>query len=199
MLFHLDRLVLALRLFPERLLRHAPQLVPCVGDRLQRAVLRVRAARLEGHHERLSGGVHDRVGDQEAGAIEARDDFQAHARPRFRAGLPPLVLGAARRRQQRIEVRFGIGDAERQSERRLLRADVPDGAGLGQRKALAEQRVEGGLAGLGRALAVVLGTGRFRIRAPVAALADGLHRAVERRAVAFEQGMGQGKLLRNFP
>ena len=90
---------------------------------------------------------------------------------------------------------FGIRDAERHAERRLLRADVADGAGLRQRKALAEQRVERGLAGLRRAFAIILGAGRLRKRAPVAALADGLHRAVEHGAVAFEQGVGQGELL----
>ena len=65
-------------------------------------------------------------------------------------------------------------------------ADVADGGRLRQRKALAEERVERRLAGLGRAFAVDLGARRLRKGAPVAALGDRLHRALEQCAMTFE-------------
>ena len=47
-----------------------------VSDRLERPVLRVRAAGLERHHERLPAGVHDRVRDLEAAGVDPVDDLR---------------------------------------------------------------------------------------------------------------------------
>ena len=63
-----QRLALALRLLPARRAAACAHLLPRVGDRLEPAILRVRPAGLERHHEGLPGRVHDRVGDQERSA-----------------------------------------------------------------------------------------------------------------------------------
>ena len=135
------------------------------------------------------GRVHHRVGDLEARLVDADEDFEADAGPRLRTRLLPLVVRPADRGEQAVDVGLRIGDAERDAERRALAADVADGRWLRQRKALAEQRVERGLARFRRAFAVDLGTRRLGKRAPVAALVDRLHRALEQRAMAFEKGM----------
>ena len=106
------------------------------------------------------------------------------------ARQPACGLGDAG--EQRVEVRLRVRDAEVDAVGRALAADGADGARLRQRERLAEQRVEGRLAGLGGAFAVDLGAGRFGIRAPVAALGDGLQRAVDGRAVLFEHGVRHG-------
>ncbi len=62
-LAHFERLVLALGLFPVRFGGYMRHLFPGAGDGFQGAVLGVRATSLEGHNERLAGGVHDGVGD----------------------------------------------------------------------------------------------------------------------------------------
>jgi hypothetical protein len=159
----------------------------------------MRPAGLERHQERLSRRVHDGVGDLEAGLVEARENFQTYPGPCLGAGLLPLVLRAPDRREQAVDVGLGVRHAHRHAERRFLAGDVAHGRGLRQRKALAEQRIERRLAGFRRAFAIDLGTGRFRIRAPVAALADGLHRALERGAMAFEKGMRHESFLRYLP
>ena len=153
----------------------------------------MRAARLERHQERLPGGVHHRVGDEEALLVDPVQDFEADADPGFGSRAAPAGRGLPDRREQRVEVGLRVRDAERETVRRALAADRADGARLVQRERLVAQRVEGGLAGLGGALAVDLGARRFGIRAPVAALGDGDERALERGAVAFEQRVGHGQ------
>jgi hypothetical protein len=72
---HAQRRALALRLLPQHG-RGVPLLLgQRVGDRLEPAVLRVRAAGLEGHDERLAGGVHDRVRHLEAAGVDPREDL----------------------------------------------------------------------------------------------------------------------------
>ncbi len=185
-LFHFQRLVLALRLFPVGARGNAPHLVPGVCDRLQSAVLRVRTAGLERHHERLSGRMHDRVRDLEAALVDAREDLEADADPRFWAGLAPRVFRGGDRRKQRFEIDARIGDAERDPIRRAFAADGADRSGEADRKRLVRQRVERGFAGVGGAFAVDLRTRRLGKRRPVAALGDRLHRLVQQRAVALE-------------
>ena len=193
-LAHPDRLVLALRLLPLRLGRHAAHLVPCVRDCFEPAILRVRAARLERHHERLAGRVHDRAGHHEALLVDAIENLQTDADPRFGSGLAPLRVRLVDGREQGVEIGARVGHAERHAEWRLLGADLARRRRLGQCKRLAEQRVERGLAGLGRAFAVVARARRLGIRRPVATLGDRGERAVERRAVLVEQGMGHTDL-----
>ena len=88
-LFHLERLILTLGLLPVGALRDAAHLFPGVGHRFQPAVLGVRAAGLERHHEGLARGMHDCVGDLEALLVQPLQDLQRHADPRFRSGLAP--------------------------------------------------------------------------------------------------------------
>ena len=71
---HVDRL--ALRLFPIHS-RHAVHLVIGIGNRFQRALLRMRAASLKRHHESLARRMHHGIGDQEALLVDALDDFEA--------------------------------------------------------------------------------------------------------------------------
>ena len=137
----------------------ALHLVPRVGDGFEPAVLRVRAARLERHHERLAGRVHDRVGDQRSSALLIRcEDLEAHADPRFGSRLPPLrAARAPTAANSASRSALGIGDAERQCRTATSRAPTsPTVPGCVSAKRLAEQRVERRLAGLGRAFAVDL-------------------------------------------
>ena len=116
-------------------------------------------------------------------------DLDAHAGPRLGIGLAPLVVRAADGGEQAVDVGLGIRDAERNAERRALAADVADGRRLRQRKALAEKLVERRLACFRGAFAVDLGACRFGERAPVAALVDRLHGALEQLAMALEKRM----------
>ena len=147
-LFHLQRLVLALRLLPARRGGNLLHFGPRVGDGFEPAVLRVRPARLERHHERLARRVHHGVGEEEALPIDPVQDLDAHADPRFRPRLPPFAFGVADRREERVDIRLGIADAERKAERRHLAAHGADRARLVERERLADERVECGLAGL---------------------------------------------------
>jgi hypothetical protein len=128
-LFHLERLVLALRLFPVRFLGHAPHLVPGVRDRFQRAILGVRAGGLEGHDERLPGRVHDRVRNLEALLVDAGDDLERDADPRFGTRLAPALLRLRDRREELIEIDLRISHAEQHAIRRDFATDRADCAG----------------------------------------------------------------------
>ena len=193
-LFHPDRLVLALRLLPQRLRRHARQLVPRVRDGLEPAVLRVRAARLERHHERLPRRVHDGVGDLEARLVDPREDLDGTRRP-----TPP---GPALRH-------WSSRPADRREQRRRCRASgyvMPSAMPYGERspptsptvagcvsgKRLPSSASNAALPGLGRAFAVDLGARRLGIGAPVAALGDRLHA----RARASRDGVRTGDATR---
>ena len=135
-LLHAQRLVLALRLFPVRLGGNALHLVPRVGDGFEPAVLRVRPARLERHHERLAGRVHHGVGEEEARLVDPRRISRQTPTHASGPAFFHSSLRAADRGEQRVEIGLRIGDAERNAERRHLAADVADGAGLRQRKGL---------------------------------------------------------------
>ena len=68
-LLRIDGWPLALRLLPLGGGRVARLLLVGVRDGLERSVLGVRAARLEGHHEGLPRGVHDGVRDSKLAAL----------------------------------------------------------------------------------------------------------------------------------
>ena len=154
---------------------HARHFVIGIGDGFQAAVLRMRAAGLERHHEGLAGRVHDRVRHQEALAVHALQDLEADADAVLDRGGGPAFAGALRGRDQRRGRRGRIGDAERHAVGRDLLADALLGR-LVELERLAEHRLEGGLAvGLG-GLAVDLAAGGFRKGAPVGAGAAGRRR-----------------------
>ena len=111
-LFHADGIVLALRLFPDRDAGNARHFLPRVGHGLEAAVLCVRTAGLEGHHEALAGGVLHRVSDLEAQLVQARQDFHRHADPGARAGAAPLLQRLGRRGHQLGGGHARIGDAQ---------------------------------------------------------------------------------------
>ncbi|MCY1222459.1 hypothetical protein D9M72_345530 [compost metagenome] len=193
-LFHAQRFVLALRLFPRGLLRNAAQFVPGIGHGFQAAVLRVRAAGLEGHHEGLAGGVHHRVGNLEAAAVQALQDFQRHADPGFRPGLAPGRHAFGHAGKELVEVGLRIGDAQFRAVGRDFLAGLADGARLRQRERAVQAGLKGGLAiGAGR-FAVDPGARHFGERAPVAALGNGLGGLFQQRLVAFKKQMGHGLL-----
>lgn len=175
--------------------RDAPQFVPRIGNGLERAVLRVWAAGLERHHECLAGGVHDAVGDLEAGAIQARENFHADADPRGRAGLAPRALGCRSRGDQCIGRRFRIPHTQPDAERRPLRADRLAGSGLVECKGLVEVRFERRFAvGVG-AFPVHFGARHFDERAPVTAALEGGECVLQRGFVLREQWVGHGGSL----
>ncbi|MDT4870730.1 hypothetical protein FQZ97_1058210 [compost metagenome] len=154
----------------------------------------MRAAGLEGHHEGLAGGVHDRVGDLEAAAVQPLQDFQRYADPGFRPGLAPCGHALGNAGKELVEVRPGIGDAQFRAVRRDFLAGLADGAGLRQREGLVQARLEGSLAvGVG-GFAIGLRARHFCERAPVTARGDGLGGLFQQRLVAFEKRMGHGLL-----
>eukprot|EP01022_Parablepharisma_sp_SALTPOND_P021539 TRINITY_DN427_c0_g2_i1.p1 TRINITY_DN427_c0_g2~~TRINITY_DN427_c0_g2_i1.p1 ORF type:complete len:1279 (+),score=502.02 TRINITY_DN427_c0_g2_i1:12957-16793(+) len=111
-LLHHQRRMLALRFFPPGTGGDGAQLLPGAGDGFQRAVLRMRAAGLEGHHEGLAGSVLDRMGDLDTACVEARDDLQRHTGPDLRAGTAPAGCCQLHRRQQAIQIGARIADAQ---------------------------------------------------------------------------------------
>src|SRR5438552_12074982 len=189
-LFHPERLVLALRLLPERARRNAPHFIVGVGDRFQRAILSMRTTGLERHYERLPTGVHHRIRHLEAALVDARENFQRYPDPRFRARLAPGHFSFGDCREQRVEIDARIGDAELETVRRCFRAHLADGAWQRHRKWLTEKCVECGLAESGHLFPVSLRT--LGERAPVAALCDCLQGAVEKRSMALKQWLRHG-------
>ncbi len=166
--------------------------VPRIRDRFEPAVLRVRAAGLERHHERLTCRVHHGVGKEETLPVDPIEDLRADAHPRLGTRLPPRALRRCDRCEQCFGIGLGIRDTQRKSVRRHLAANLPDRARLDKRERLVHERVERCLAGVRRALAVDLRARRFRIRAPVPALRDGSERAIERGAWRSNNGCGTG-------
>jgi hypothetical protein len=112
-LFHLERIVFALRLFPLRGLRHAAHLVPGIGDGFESAILRVRTAGLERHQKRLTRRMHHGIGDQEAFLVDPRERLEAHANPDFRPRFAPFRACVVDRCEQRVDIGFRIRDSER--------------------------------------------------------------------------------------
>lgn len=66
-----ERILGPLRLFPAHLTRNAAHLVIGIGDGLERPVLGMWATGLERHDESLPGGVHHRIGEEEALCVDA--------------------------------------------------------------------------------------------------------------------------------
>ncbi|MDR8775310.1 hypothetical protein FEP92_05733 [Burkholderia multivorans] len=196
-LLHRERRVLALRLFPMRIGRDAAQLVPRIGDGLERAVLRMRAAGLERHHERLARRVHHAVRDFEAGAVQAREDLEADTDPRAPAGFAPRPLGSAGGGDQSIGRRLWIPDVERDAIRRTFRADRLAAGRLVELEGLAQVRFERGFAVCIAAFPVHFGARHFGERAPVSAALEGGECAFQRVFVLREQCMGHDGGLMN--
>jgi hypothetical protein len=119
-LVELDRIALALRLLPAGGLRNAALLRHGVGDSLQGAILRMRAAGLEGHHEGLARGHRDRVGDEEGVPVQPLDDLQQHAGADLGGGILPAIACVDRGLHQRAWLGGRIGDAELRAEGRDL-------------------------------------------------------------------------------
>ena len=164
-LFHPQRLALALRLFPQRLLPEcgavrptrtttasSPRSCAC-GPPAWNAIMNawpvvcITALAMR----KLCWLIRCRISRQ----------TPAHASGPARRQPASAV---ADRREQRVDVGLRVRDAERKAVRRALAADRADGARLVQRERLVAQRVEGGLAGFGGALAVDLRARRFGIR-----------------------------------
>ncbi|CFO06364.1 Uncharacterised protein [Bordetella pertussis] len=185
-LFHLDGVVLALRLFPERHPGDARHFLPGIGHGLDAAVLRMRAAGLEG----LAGGVLHGVGHLEAAAVQALEDLQRHAHPGARPSPAPLLQGLGRCRDQRFGRDLRIGNTQFEAERRDLAPHGARGLRQIQRERLAAQRLERGLAVLGGGFAVIARAGRLGERAPIAALRGGFQRFLQHGLVAFKEILG---------
>ena len=182
--------VLALRLFPGRLVRHETLLAVSVGDGLEAAFLRVRGAGLKGHHPALAGGHHHRVRQFETLPVQAVEDFQADPGAAIGAGGLPAGHGRLASGDQRLDVAHRVGHVQFDAVGRLLAAMPAGLAGLAQREVLADVGFEGQHAVFGGGFTVGLGAGHFIVGRPVAAGGDRVQRAFERGAVLFEQGMG---------
>lgn len=184
---------LALGLGPRRGVRGAGLLRVGVRDRLQTAVLGVRAARLERHQIRLPGGVHHRVRELVRAVADPLEDLQADHRAHLRARVPPGPLTGPHRGQQHVHVRVRVRHAQLDAVRGDLAAHPVVGAGLAEVQPGAEQGVEGRLA-RARVQAAVLpvGLGVLGVRRPVRARADRLQRLVERGPVLRDQPVRDG-------
>ena len=188
-LLHPQRGPLALRLLPHRRVGVPGLLGIRVGDRLQRPVLRVRAAGLERHHERLPAGVHDRVRDLEAASVDPVEDLQAHRGADPRARGPPAGQRRGGRADQRVRAQVLVADTQVQAVRRDLTADLPVRPRLAQREPLAQVPLERRLPGLGRALPVHPRARRLRVGRPVTAPCDRSQRRIEPFGVlGYERG-----------
>jgi hypothetical protein len=137
------------------------------GDRLQTAILRVGATGLEGHHERLAGGVLDGVRHLEDARVDPPQDLGGHAGAALRTDGTPGRDGGPGRRDQGERVGPGIADGELDAVGRVLGRHRADGAGHVDRELFAEQAGEGALAGGRGVLAVDRFAGRLGIGGPV--------------------------------
>ena len=166
-------------------------------DRLDGAVLGVRAAGLERHHERLPAGVHHGVRDLEGALVDRVHDLEAHRRTGERAGVPPGGHRRAGGGQRRVDVQPRVAHPQRRAERRDLVADHGAVARLAGQPAvvLGEVRLEGGLA-LGRGVVAVDPRRRgLGIAREVRPLGEGPARLLEGLAVGLGQrvhGSGVG-------
>src|SRR5258708_9009447 len=115
--FHFERLVFALWFFPVRSFWNALHFRPGVCDRLQTAILGVGAASLKCHHESLSGGVHDGVGDLETTTIYTVQDLQRGTDPHFRFRRSPISGCRVDAREERIQIDLWIVDLQRKTIR----------------------------------------------------------------------------------
>ena len=195
-LLHPDRLALG-RLLPDHRGRHALLLDERADDRLDGAVLGVRAAGLERHHERLPAGVHHGVRDLEGALVDRVHDLEAHRRTGERAGVPPGGHRRAGGGQRRVDVQPRVAHPQRRAVRRDLVADHGAVARLAGQPAvvLGEVRLEGGLA-LGRGVLAVDPRRRgLGVAREVRPLGEGPARLLEGLAVGLGQrvhGSGVG-------
>ena len=112
------------RLLPDRGARRPGHLDPGVGDRLERAVERVRAAGLERHHERLAAGVLHGVGELEDPRVEPVEDLDADPDARLGPGVAPGPHARLGRGQQGVDVGdVGVGHPQVEAVRRALGRD----------------------------------------------------------------------------
>src|SRR5690606_20969930 len=168
-LAHAQGVMFTLRLLPIRDFRHAGHLAPRVGNGFQTPILRVRAARLESHHEALSGGVLNGLSDLETTLVQALQNFQADAHPCLWPGFTPGVHGRGGALYQLIGRRLRITNIQVEPKRRTLARDRARAGMPLQREILALERFEG-LAPVFRCcLAIDAGAWRFGEGAPVPA------------------------------
>ncbi len=158
---------------------------------LQAAVLGVRAACLERHHERLAAGVHDGVGELVGAGGDPGEYLQADQGARLGPGVPPGAHPRAHGGEQHVDVRVRVLDAQLRAVRRDLAAGPAVRAGLVQLEAAVQQGLVRGEAGRRVEGAVrPVGLRVLGVRRPVGAGADGVERLVERGPVLLGQTVG---------
>ena len=106
-LFQHQRRVLALRLFPGRLVQHEALLAVSVGDGFEAAFLSVRGAGLKGHHPALAGGQHHRVRQFETLPVQAVENFKADPGAAIGAGGLPAGHRFPAGGDQGVDVAYG--------------------------------------------------------------------------------------------
>src|SRR5262245_15212024 len=201
---HAQRVTLALRLLPVGRAGMPRHLGVGVRNGLERPVLRVWAARLERHDERLAGRLHDCMGELEAALVDPVDDLDANGCPRQRTCVAPFGNARPHRSEKLLHIGdVRIGNAELGTERRLLTANLAVAARhLKPGKRLAEKGLVGRFA-FGRCgLAVHPGAGRLRVCREVRALAGRGNRFVEggpMRVDQFVDGRGGHRLRHRCP
>ena len=145
-LVQLERVALALGLGPVRGPRGAGLLLVRVRHRFQAAVLGVRAARLERHHEGLPARVHHGVAELMGAGADPRQDLQTDQGPGLGPCLAPGGHPRTHRRKQHVQIGMRIFDAELRTVGRDLPARPAVGARLAEVEPGVQHGVERGLA-----------------------------------------------------
>ena len=157
---------------PQRLGRHVRHRRVRVGERLDAAVERVRAAARVAHRAALPGRVHHGLRRLEHVAVQAIDDLHAHAEAGLRRCRRPRRHRRTRGGEQCVDVGARIVDAQRlERVRRDLAADAIHGAGLVEFEGPPELRAKGRAARLGRRRSTAMPIRRFGEQREIAALA----------------------------
>jgi hypothetical protein len=192
-----DQRLTAARLLPAHRRRDAQLLGQTGRDGLEGPVLGVRTAGLEGHHERLTAGVHDGGGDLERPCVDPVDDLQRDGGADLGTDRAPGRHRRLGRGQQLLDVDLGVPHAQGRAVGRDLLADpaarrTAAVSGLSAEGVVGPGQVgvEGPAAVVGGRLAVDPGRWGLGIAGVEAAAHQGRHGLGQGLAVLVEQVLG---------
>ena len=185
-LFHDQRGVLALGLFPGGLGGDKALLAVGVRHGLKAAILRMRGASLESHHPALAGRHHHRVRKLEALAVQPLEDLDTNAGAAFATKSLPGCHGLLACTDERGNIAYGVLDIKRYAVGGSLAAQPASLPGLIQAELFAEVGLKGALAVVGGRFAVHLGAGHLAVGGPVATRTNCLERRFQLGAMLLK-------------
>ncbi|ENN88584.1 hypothetical protein RHSP_64842 [Rhizobium freirei PRF 81] len=148
----------------------------------------MRTARLEGHGEGLTRGVHHRIGHFEAHPVEAGKDFDADAGTCLRRGSGPGRSGFPRGGNQRFSVGGRIGNPERRTIGGNFRPDRTGCGMTGKSEGPVQSRFISPKPFILGRFTINLATRNFGIGRPKTTLARRGQSRFQRRPMSVEQG-----------